>query len=96
VKMWSARSILATTGRTPPLWQREFFDRLLRSYESYEGKWRMCAIILCVQDSSKLQRTGRSPDRSALNLRLRWRRQAAIWRSRLQGGAAPHTLGVTR
>jgi len=39
VKMWSARSILATTGRAPPLWQREFFDRLLRSDESYDGKW---------------------------------------------------------
>jgi putative transposase len=39
VKMWSARSILAKTGRAPPLWQREFFDRLLRSNESYEEKW---------------------------------------------------------
>jgi REP element-mobilizing transposase RayT len=39
VKMWSARAILATTGRKPPLWQREFFDRLLRGDESYEGKW---------------------------------------------------------
>jgi putative transposase len=39
VKMWSARSILAATGKAAPLWQREFFDRLLRSGESYDGKW---------------------------------------------------------
>ncbi len=39
LKMWSARAILAATGRAAPLWQREFFDRLLRSEESYDGKW---------------------------------------------------------
>jgi REP element-mobilizing transposase RayT len=39
LKMWSARSILAATRRAPPLWQREFFDRLLRSDKSYEAKW---------------------------------------------------------
>jgi REP element-mobilizing transposase RayT len=39
VKMWSARSILAVAKRKPPLWQGEFFDRLLRSDESYESKW---------------------------------------------------------
>ena len=36
VKSWSARGILAATGRAPPLWQPEFFDRLLRSDESYQ------------------------------------------------------------
>ncbi len=35
IKMWSARAILAQTGRAAPLWQHEFFDRLLRSNESY-------------------------------------------------------------
>ena len=39
VKMWSARAILAQYGRPPPLWQREFFDRLLRSDESYDRSW---------------------------------------------------------
>jgi|SRR5947209_8040248 len=39
VKMWSARSILAASKRSPPLWQREFFDHLLRSTESYASKW---------------------------------------------------------
>jgi putative transposase len=24
----------------PPLWQRQFFDHVLRSSESYESKWR--------------------------------------------------------
>ena len=36
VKGWSARAIQAGTGRAAPLWQHEFFDRLLRSNESYE------------------------------------------------------------
>ena len=39
VKMWSSCSILAATGHSSPLWQREFFDHLLRSDESYRGKW---------------------------------------------------------
>ena len=39
LKMWSARSILAASGRKSPFWQREFFDHLLRSNESYDGKW---------------------------------------------------------
>ena len=25
---------------TPPIWQAEFFDRVLRTHESYNGKWR--------------------------------------------------------
>jgi REP element-mobilizing transposase RayT len=36
VKGWAARPILAHLGRAAPLWQHEFFDRLLRSTESYE------------------------------------------------------------
>ena len=39
VKMWSARAILAATGRKPPLRRREVFDHLLRGDESYEAKW---------------------------------------------------------
>jgi putative transposase len=39
-KQWSAKAILAHTGLSPPLWQREFFDHILRSDESYELKWQ--------------------------------------------------------
>ena len=39
VKGWSARVILAEAGRAAPLWQHEFFDRLLRSNESYGRAW---------------------------------------------------------
>ncbi len=39
VKMWAARAILAQLRRAAPLWQREFFDRLLRSDESYDRSW---------------------------------------------------------
>jgi REP element-mobilizing transposase RayT len=31
---------LRPLGFPYPLWQREFFDRLLRSSESYEKKWQ--------------------------------------------------------
>jgi REP element-mobilizing transposase RayT len=39
-KQWTAKRILAAAGAPAPLWQREFFDHLLRSHESYEAKWR--------------------------------------------------------
>jgi putative transposase len=39
-KQWSAKAILQSSGVAPPLWQREFFDHVLRSNESYESKWR--------------------------------------------------------
>ena len=42
VKMWkslSARSIKPTIG-PGPLWQRDYFDRYLRSEESYVQKWQ--------------------------------------------------------
>jgi len=38
-KQWTAKGILRATGATPPLWQKEFFDHVLRSDESYESKW---------------------------------------------------------
>lgn len=39
-KQWTAKSILRSSGVAAPLWQREFFDHVLRSDESYESKWR--------------------------------------------------------
>jgi putative transposase len=38
-KQWTAKGILRATGLPPPFWQREFFDHILRSDESYESKW---------------------------------------------------------
>jgi len=45
-KRWTSRRIhaqgqprTASSATTPPLWQREFFDHVLRSSESYSQKW---------------------------------------------------------
>jgi hypothetical protein len=42
-KRWSSRRIFelprTTSTATAPIWQREFFDHLLRSEESYDQKW---------------------------------------------------------
>ena len=38
-KQWTAKRILRSSGAAAPLWQREFFDHVLRSDESYESKW---------------------------------------------------------
>jgi putative transposase len=38
-KQWTAKGILRATGAAPPFWQKEFFDHILRSDESYESKW---------------------------------------------------------
>jgi putative transposase len=37
-KQWTAKGILRSAGVAPPLWQKEFFDHILRSEESYEAK----------------------------------------------------------
>ena len=42
VKMWksvSSRQLKAARAATAPVWQDEYFDRYLRSDESYEQKW---------------------------------------------------------
>jgi putative transposase len=42
VKLWkslSARRMCATLKLRPPLWQEDYFDRYLRSTESYSEKW---------------------------------------------------------
>ncbi len=38
-KEWSAKGILRNASLPPPLWQKQFFDHVLRSDESYESKW---------------------------------------------------------
>ena len=38
-KQWTAKRILAESGLVAPLWQKQFFDRVLRSNESYDSKW---------------------------------------------------------
>jgi len=42
LKMWksvSSRQLKESAGVVPPVWQEEYFDRFLRSDESYEEKW---------------------------------------------------------
>ena len=39
-KQWTAKGILRAAGLSAPLWQKQFFDHVLRSSESYELKWR--------------------------------------------------------
>jgi REP element-mobilizing transposase RayT len=38
-KQWTSKRIAADFQAPQPIWQREFFDHLLRSNESYESKW---------------------------------------------------------
>jgi len=38
-KEWTAKRILGECGGSAPLWQPEFFDHLIRSKESQDGKW---------------------------------------------------------
>jgi putative transposase len=38
-KQWTAKGILQGTGLPPPLWQKQFFDHVLRSDETYQSKW---------------------------------------------------------
>jgi putative transposase len=37
-KRWTARQI-SSNGQPPPIWQKSFFDHVLRSSESYAQKW---------------------------------------------------------
>ena len=42
MQMWkgvSARKIAKALNIQPPIWQADYFDRYLRSSESYSGKW---------------------------------------------------------
>ncbi|MDF7825222.1 transposase [Pontiellaceae bacterium B12227] len=38
-KQWSSKEICALLGIKAPIWQREFFDHLIRSDASYSNKW---------------------------------------------------------
>ena len=38
-KQWSAKKICPLLCISAPLWQKEFFDHLIRSGESYSEKW---------------------------------------------------------
>jgi putative transposase len=38
IKEWTAKQMVAY-GARPPIWQKQFFDHLLRSDESYANKW---------------------------------------------------------
>lgn len=47
VQMWkgvSSRIIATSLGVRPPIWQPEYFDRYLRSKESYSEKWDYVAL----------------------------------------------------
>ena len=38
-KQWSAKELCTLLKKKAPFWQKEFFDHLLRSDESYSEKW---------------------------------------------------------
>jgi REP element-mobilizing transposase RayT len=38
-KKWTTRQFQVSGITSPPAWQPEFFDHVLRSAESYEEKW---------------------------------------------------------
>ena len=38
-KQWTAKEVCPILGVQPPFWQKEFFDHLIRSAESYSDKW---------------------------------------------------------
>jgi len=38
-KQWSAKELCTLLSVKAPFWQREFFDHLIRSGESYSDKW---------------------------------------------------------
>ena len=47
VRTWkslSTRRLAPVLGLDPPLWQRDYFDRFLRSLENYREKWDYVAL----------------------------------------------------
>jgi len=38
-KKWTTRALITELGLSPPVWQPEFFDHVLRSADSYSEKW---------------------------------------------------------
>ena len=56
-KEWVAKYANGRLGIATPLWQKEFFDHLLRSGESYEEKWNYvrqnpvrAGLVRCAED----------------------------------------------
>jgi putative transposase len=43
-KSLSARQLKTSIGIKPPLWQRDYFDRFLRSEDNYSDKWHYVAL----------------------------------------------------
>lgn len=43
-KSLAARQLKKSIGVAPPLWQRDYFDRFLRSDENYSEKWDYVAM----------------------------------------------------
>jgi putative transposase len=39
-RQWTSKGMARRQIAEPPLWQREFFDHVLRAGESYDSKWR--------------------------------------------------------
>jgi REP element-mobilizing transposase RayT len=39
-KQWTSKRVMTKLQRDGSLWQREFFDHLIRSNESYDQKWQ--------------------------------------------------------
>ncbi len=39
LKQWSSKRMVRELGCAAPVWQKQFFDHLLRSGESYSNKW---------------------------------------------------------
>jgi len=46
-KRWTGGQIARALTLDPPIWQREFFDHVLRSIGSYDQKGTMSARIPC-------------------------------------------------
>ena len=38
-KEWTSKDLCCELNMTAPFWQRDFFDHLIRSEESYSEKW---------------------------------------------------------
>ncbi len=38
-KEWTAKRLIQTTGVSAPVWQKQFFDHVMRGDESYAEKW---------------------------------------------------------
>ena len=64
-KQWNSKSILRRSGLPAPLWQREFFDHVLRGDESYASNGSMCEKILCEPVLSERRTIGRTAVKSA-------------------------------